>query len=300
MQHAMLWVAFAWTLLSAVAPVDAAPKFDAQRAWSHMETQLSFGSRAPGREGHERCLGWMRATLDSLADRVQVHSFSMEDPYGEGRLELTNLRAVYRPEARTRIALAAHWDTRPFADRDPEHPDRPLPGANDGASGVAVLMELARVFAEHRPPVGVDLLFFDGEDYGREGDPDHYLLGSRRFVQDHPEYRPRALILLDMVGDRDLRIPYERYSATMAPHLARAVFDRARALGLPAFVPVMGAPILDDHMPFLNAGIDALDLIDFDYAPWHTLADDLDACSPQSLEQVGILLVSLVYEGLGY
>jgi Peptidase family M28 len=300
MQQHLFGAALAWALLTSAPTVEAAPKFDASRSWQYLKTQVEFGSRAPGSEGHAACLAWMQKELGGLADRLSVHSFEYDDPYGEGDLALTNLRAIFRPEATTRLALAAHWDTRPFADRDPDSPEDPLLGANDGGSGVAVLLEIARQLAETPAPIGVDLLFFDGEDYGREGEPDHYLIGSRRFVADHPQYRPRALILLDMVGDKHLRIPYERYSATASPQLVQAVFERARALGLPAFQPVLGMAILDDHVPFLQAGIEAVDLIDFDYPQWHTLADDLEACSPRSLEQVGILLLSLVYDGLGY
>jgi Zn-dependent M28 family amino/carboxypeptidase len=142
----------------------------------------------------------------------------------------------------------------------------------------------------------VDLLFFDGEDYGREQDHQHYLIGSRRYVRDHPQYRPRALILLDMVGDADLRIPMEGYGAKRAPELTARVFERALSLGLPAFVREEGPAVLDDHTPFLAVGVPAVDLIDFDYPAWHTLGDTPAACSPESLEQVGRLLVSLLYE----
>jgi hypothetical protein len=287
-------------LLAAPVTVGAAPEFVASRSWDALRTQVDFGPRVPGSTGHQACLDWMRQELGRLADEVEVHSFEMDDPYGDGTLSLTNLRASFRPAAALRLAIAAHWDTRPRADQDTVATDEPIPGANDGASGVAVLMEVARVLSEQGPPIGVDLLFFDGEDYGREGDPDHYLLGSRRFVADHPGFRPRALILLDMVGDADLSIPMEGYSLRNSPEWTRSVFGRARALGLSAFKPAPGPAVLDDHVPFLRQGIDSVDLIDFDYPQWHTHADDLDACSPASLHQVGRLLLSLIYDGLGY
>jgi Zn-dependent M28 family amino/carboxypeptidase len=237
--------------------------------------------------------------LRAQGAQVTPHSFRIVDPYdAQRRLRLTNIKASFRPEETRRIALAAHWDCRPAADRDPdpEKQSLPVPGANDSASGVAVLLTLAEIFASHAPPVGVDLLFFDGEDYGREGDPDHYLLGSRQFVVDFARYRPEALVLLDMVGDADLSIPMEGFSLQNASDLTRRVFTAAQRLGLPAFVPQEGRALLDDHVPFLRAGIPAVDLIDFDYKPWHTTADLPDACSAESLGQVGRLMLALLFE----
>lgn len=287
-------------VLSGVAPSPATagpvPAFDADRAWEHLKTQVEFGPRVPGTPGHAACLSWMLERLRARADEVQPHVFVFDDPYSDENVQATNIRASFRPELEPRIAIAAHWDTRPRADQDtPENHDTPIPGANDGASGVAVLLALADLFAENPPPVGVDLLFFDAEDWGKEGDPDHYLLGSRRFVQDHPRYRPRALILLDLVGDADLRIPMEGYSLQAAPALTQMVFQRAMVLGLPAFDPVRGGAVLDDHVPFLQAGVPAVNLIDFDYPYWHTLEDTVDKCSPDSLRQVGELVVALLW-----
>lgn len=293
----------AWVLAGLVGALLAAPagaaEFDQEAAWSYLLRQVEFGPRAPGTPGHEACLDWLLDELGERADRVDPHTFVIEDPYGEGTLRLTNVRAVFRPEATVRVAFAAHWDTRPRADREDPPVDQPIAGANDGASGVAVLMALADHLAEVPPEIGVDLLFFDGEDYGREGDSRHYLLGSRRFVQDHPRYRPAALVLLDMVGDRDLRIPMEGYSVRQSPRLVRTVFNRALALGLDAFDPVTGPAVLDDHVPFLERQIPAIDLIDLDYEAWHTLDDTPEQCSAASLGQVGSLLVALIAEDFG-
>lgn len=275
----------------------AIPVFDADRAWEHLEKQVSFGPRDPGSEGHAACLDWMLEHLREHADAVRPHSFVFADPYSDRTIQATNVLASFRPELEPRIAIAAHWDTRPRADRDPDpaRRDEPILGANDGGSGTAVLLALAEILAENPPPVGVDLLLFDAEDWGEEGDPDHYLIGSRRYVQDHPRYRPRALVLLDLVGDADLNIPMEAYSLQAAPSLTRMVFQRAMALGLPAFSPVRGPAVLDDHVPFLQAGIPAVNLIDFDYPQWHTTADTLDACSPESLDQLGTLVLHLLW-----
>jgi hypothetical protein len=284
-------------LLAALPPRAAAvPSFDRDAAWAYLEAQLEFGPRAPGTEGHAACADWMLEVLRARADRVTPHGFVWDDPYSDQRLELLNIKASFRPELDTRIAVAAHWDTRPRADRDSASVAHlPIPGANDGGSGTAVLLALADVLSENPPPIGVDLLFFDAEDWGKEGDPQYYLVGSRRFVRDFPRYRPNALVLLDLVGEKGVRIPMEGYSLRQAPQLTRLVFRRAASLGLPAFEPVPGQAVLDDHVPFLRAGIPAVNLIDFDYPYWHTLQDTLDKCSPESLEQMGTLVLHLIW-----
>lgn len=275
------------------------PSFDADRAFALLEKQVEFGPRVPNSEAADATLKWMMELLREQGAELTPHSFRIPDPYdAERRLRLTNLKASFRPEITRRIALGAHWDCRPMADRDtiPGNQEKGVPGANDAASGVAVLLALAEIFATQPPPMGVDLLFFDGEDYGREGDPDNYLLGSKQFVEDFPRYRPEALILLDMVGDKDLNIPMEDYSLRNASDLTRRVFTAAQRLGLPAFQPIQGRAILDDHVPFLLKGIPAVNLIDLDYEPWHTTRDLPAACSPESLDQVGRLILALLFE----
>lgn len=275
--------------------------FDEERAFALLVEQVEFGPRVPGSEAHAAQLAWMRDELGRYADRVVPHRFRVADPYGEGALELTNLKASFRPELERRIAFAAHWDTRPRADqeKDPSRAATPIDGANDGASGVAVLLELARVLAEHPPAVGVDLLFFDGEDYGREGELQYYLLGSKRFVADFPRYRPEMLVLLDMVGGKGMRIPMEGYSLQQAPEATHRVFSRAAELGLSAFDPVPGDFVVDDHIPFLQVGVPSVDLIDRDYRWWHTLGDTPENCSPASLGQAGKLVLGLIFIDYG-
>jgi glutaminyl-peptide cyclotransferase len=278
------------------APARELPRFDGRRAFALLKKQVEFGPRVPGSAAHEAAAAWLKAQLAASCEKVTPHTFTIDDPYGSGKLSLTNIKASLRPQAPDRVTFAAHWDCRPRADREPGGPvDQPIPGANDGASGVAVLLALAELLHAAPPPLGVDLLLFDGEDYGRESDVQHYLIGSRRFAADYPGYRPRALILLDMVGDADLHIPMEATGLQRASDLTRTVFDRAQALGLPAFEPIPGPAVIDDHLPFLQVGIPSIDLIDLDYPEWHTLGDTPSACSPESLEQVGRLLVALVF-----
>ncbi|MFQ5823301.1 MAG: DUF4910 domain-containing protein [bacterium] len=212
---------------------------------------------------------------------------------------MTNIIASFAPEKNERILLCAHWDTRPWADQDPdlENRDKPILGANDGASGVAVLLEVAKTIQISEPKFGVDIIFFDGEDAGLPGQTDSYALGSQYFAKNKDfHYHPQFGILLDMVGDKDLQIYQEENSLEYAPQIVEKVWNKAQRLELQAFIPTPGYEVTDDHMPLLRAGIPCIDLIDFNYDYWHTLEDTPDKCSPESLAQVGQLLLSLLYE----
>ena len=274
------------------------PAFSEERAWANLLTQCDFGPRNPGSDGHAACGNWIAETLEDLGYKVQRHRFKVNDPYSDGQLELTNYRAWQGGQSGAPLVFAAHWDTRPRADleKDEALQHFPILGANDGGSGVAVLLELARLCAETEAPLPVEFLFFDGEDYGKPGDRDAYLLGSRRFVQDHPGYRPRLLVLLDMVGGRKLNITQEPISMQSAPGQVKHIFDLAGEMGLPAFIPERGPGVWDDHIPFIERGIPAVDLIDFNFPEWHTLADTPEACSSSSLLQVGVLCTRMIFE----
>jgi glutaminyl-peptide cyclotransferase len=229
---------------------------------------------------------------------VKLQRFKRGDPYADRTMTFTNVIGSFAPDRKKRVLLAAHYDTRPWADREDADSlrARPIIGANDGASGVAVLLEVADMLAEKVPRgLGIDLVFFDGEDYGKEGDLEHYLIGSRHFAADLGGYRPECAIVLDMVGAADCRILQEGNSLGGAPELTRDVFRRAEALGLGVFVERAGDSIYDDHIPLLMAGIPALDLIGYPYAYWHTLKDTPDKCSRETLRQVGVLVADIVY-----
>ncbi len=280
----------------------APPRFDGRTAFSYLLKQTAFGPRNPNSAGHESCLSYLVQTLQALADTVEVLPF-VQEGYGE-KLSLTNIFARYKPDARSRILLLAHWDTRPRADNDPDrsHWNQPILGANDGASGVAVLLELASLLKNSPPAIGVDLLLVDGEDYGKEGQHDLYLLGSRHFASNLPSgYAPRFAILLDMVGDTYLELPKEGYSVQYAPDIVNLLWDTARNLGVRQFIDAKGETIIDDHLPLNEAGIKTIDLIDFNYPDqsnryWHTLNDTPDHCSAESLEAVGTVLTSVIYQ----
>ena len=295
----------AWLLLRGEAPT-----FDGERALALIEEQVAFGPRVPGTEPHAAMLAWLEATLRARADAVRLEPFTHPDAHDTTRVwEGTNVVASFnlRPEGGQRVMLAAHWDTRPWADQDPDPAKRrlPVPGANDGASGVAVLLEVARLLDEHSPELGVDLVFFDLEDLGDDRPPgadssaaNPFALGSEAFAAANPQYRPLYGVLLDMVCDRDLRIPQEAYSRINAPEVVRAVWAAAERVGADAFLDEAGGPVVDDHVAFLRRGIPVVDLIHAPFpATWHTTADTPDACSAESLDQVGETLVALLYGG---
>jgi len=223
--------------------------------------------------------------------------------YAKEQLNMTNVIASFNSAATKRVIFIAHWDTRPRADqeKDTKKQNTPILGANDGASGVAVLLEMARLFKITPPPIGVDILFVDGEDYGKEGDSEWYLLGARHFAKHlQPGYAPVFGVLLDMVGDKTLELKRERYSVKYAPDIVDLVWSTARELGVAQFTDEYQSWVMDDHLPLNEVGIKTIDLIDFAYPDtsnryWHTSQDTPDKCSAESLEAVGKVLTTVVF-----
>ena len=279
------------------------PTFDGDHAFELLEKQVEIGPRYPNAPGHAKCADFIRAQLAPYADGVRTQKFS-QNVRGK-TLAMQNIIAHFNPDAKEWVLLAAHWDSRPLADYEvlAENRNKPIPGANDGASGVAVLLELARMFARQEPEVGVLMVFFDGEDYGP--DAEDMLLGSRHFAKDIKnstavDGKPVRIeygILLDMVGDKNLNIRRERRSVEAAPEVVDKVWAAAASLGhRDKFIPGTGYTVNDDHVPLIEAGIKCIDVIDFDYGPWHTLADTPDKCSAESLKVVGEVVAKVVYE----
>lgn len=250
--------------------------FNSQRAYTDVLTQVSMGSRAPGSVGHVQIREWMRAELQSAGWVVEIHQ---TERMGQPIYNLIAKRNDEPPQ----IILGAHYDTRLFADNDPDIANHtlPVPGANDGASGVAVLLELARTLPQDITPTW--LVFFDAEDNGRIPGWD-WILGSRAFV-DEIDVNPQAVVIVDMIGDIDLNIHFEKNSNVT---LREEIWNTAHELGYGSvFINTEKWSILDDHTPFLEAGIPSVLLIDFDYPYWHTIADTPDKVSPTSLLAVG-------------
>jgi Zn-dependent M28 family amino/carboxypeptidase len=274
------------------------PTFDAARAYANLTRQTQFGPRIPGTSAHEACLDWMRAELGSRGDTVIAQEFRGAVLGSPDSAQMTNLIVRFRPTAKHRILIGAHWDTRSFADNDPDSTNwrKPIDGANDGGSGVAILMELARAFDSIPPPMGIDLVFLDGEDMGGPGDlPGDWCQGSRYFSS-HLTSRYEWGAILDMVGGKDLRLPYEGYSQKLAPEVVDRIWKAAEKLGETSFQRVRAEDVYDDHMPFLMRGIKVIDLIDFDYRWWHTIHDTADNCSAESLGTLGRVLLAVIYE----
>ena len=276
---------------------EAGAAFDAQRAFRMLEKQCDFGPRPPGSVAHRETQNFLFTQLQKYANSValQPHQYKTKT----ATLHLNNILAEFGPSTGGEtLLLAAHWDTRPFADLDPkiENRDTPILGANDGASGVAVLLEIARVLKEHPPPRRVIIVLFDGEDYGRS--VKDMFIGSRFFARNLGKWRPDYGILLDMVGDKDLALPIERYSWNANRGFAEAIWQRAATLGLEPFQSRLGDAIMDDHIPLIEVGIPMVNIIDFTYPYWHTVEDTVDKCSPKSLEIVATLVISIIYDGL--
>ena len=272
-------------------------EFKGTTAFSYVEKQLSFGPRIPNTPGHEKMGDWLLTTLRARADTVTVQDFSWTTKKG-AKLRMRNFFARFRPQATDRVLFLAHWDTRPFADKSENLGQQrmPVPGANDGASGVAVLLGLADALKATPPTIGVDLLFVDGEDYGSFEDSTETLIGARYFAKHLPPgYTTLYAVLFDMVGDKDLQFYQEGYSMASAPEVVQRVWQTAERLGYSkVFIARAGQTLIDDHVPLQQAGIRAIDVIDFDFPYHHTTEDTLDKVSAESLQIVGDVAVALV------
>lgn len=271
-------------------------QYDGDLAFGFLERQCEFGPRPPGSDAHEAMRHWLVEVLQGYADEVSVQQFTVQDTAGAA-VTLSNVIASFRMDARERVLFGAHWDTRRIAEHDPDEANRgtPIMGANDGASGVAVLLGLASLMSARSPDVGVDLVFFDGEDGGKGGGFESFCVGSALFADGMGSYAPSYAVVVDMVGDRELSIPVERNSMSACPAVVRKVWDAAERVGATSFNEDLGTAMFDDHIPLIQAGIPTALIIDFDYAYWHTLEDTPDKCSAESLQEVGAVLAELIY-----
>lgn len=293
------------------------PAFNADSAWQFVAKQLAFGPRVPGHKAHEACADWMSNKMSNWADTVIVQSFRAR-AYTKAILDGKNIISSFNPSATKRILLAAHWDSRPYADHDPDNTKHrtPIDGANDGASGVGVLMEIARLIHTQKLPqnIGLDIVFFDLEDYGphnderSNGDDDFWALGSQHWARTPhiPGYKANFGILLDMVGAKNAVFPREYYSQQYAAWVLDKVWRTAQNMGYDNYFSNRpGMPINDDHIAVNQiAGIPMIDIIHQDpnssngtfYEHWHTSNDNLAQIDKETLRVVGEVVTRVVYE----
>lgn len=287
-----------------VIPSDL-PSFSGDSAYAFTARQVAFGPRVPNTPAHKACGDWLIATLKRLGAEVVVQPGIVTAYTGEN-LQIRNIMGRFRSDVAERIMLSAHWDTRPFSDRDKMKPKERFDGAVDGASGVAVLLELARVIAQKEIPIGLDIVFFDAEDFGTSEDSKSYCLGSQLFAGNPPvqPFAPKYGILLDMVGAPGATFYKEGYSMQYAPTIVNKVWNMAKAMGHGVYFrnDLIG-PITDDHY-FMNtiAQIPTIDIIHHEQdSPtgfghyWHTQGDNMEMVDSTTLQVVGEVLLAVLY-----
>ena len=289
-------------ILTCVSCQPKSPLFSGENAFQHLIKQCSFGPRNPGSEGHKNTLNYYLNTFKGLADTVFTQSFEDEMPRTRAKVKMNNVIDQFNRDSDKQIMISAHWDTRPWADTGSiMKKEMPILGANDGASGVAVIIELAYIFKQNPPPIGVSLVLFDAEDYGVPGDSWTYCKGSQYFARNLPISYPEYGINIDMIADRQPEFYIERISYQQNASLVLELWELSEELGLKAFKKQAKDSIFDDHVPLYEiAGIPAINIIDFDYPNdktnyWHTHNDIVQNCSPNGLYQVGTLLVNHIY-----
>ncbi len=287
--------------------VTAIPKFKADNAYQYIKEQIKFGPRNPNSMAHDAALNYLANTLGKFTQSVTKQSFTYTGYNGE-ELKLTNIIAKFNPNIKNRIMICAHWDSRPRSEhaKDPAKKKQPVLGANDGASGVAVILELARLLSENKIDYGVDLVLFDGEDYGKESDLSNFSLGSKYYSSKMINNTfPAFAVLLDMVGDKEATFPIESNSKDYAPDVVNLFWNKAAQIGADKFKFNTGGSIYDDHIPLNQAGLRTIDIIDAELIGadtpvkrrnyWHSDKDTIDNIGVETLQQVGDVLTNVLY-----
>ena len=294
-------------LLTSLLSAQTIPHFDGDVAFSYLEKQCEFGARYPGSKEHVDLKNYFIDFLEDKADSLIVYDYKINHPYQKNELTLYNILAKYNLESKNRILLMAHWDTREIADKDEKKENQSIPiiGANDGASGIAILMLLSEIFSNFPlNNIGVDLLFVDGEDMGRNGDLNNYCLGTKLFSKEISMPYYNLAICLDMVADKQPEFKMEYFSYIQAEKQLKEIWSLANSLGYSEFSKILTHPIYDDHRAlYVETGIPSIDIIDFDYPYWHTLGDTVDKCSAKTLAIVGDVICEYLCrkdQGNGY
>ncbi|HET6883712.1 MAG TPA: M28 family peptidase [Pirellulales bacterium] len=279
--------------------------FDGVQAYQYLKEMCRFGPRPSGSKAMLRQRDWLVEHFKAQGGDVALQAFRARDPRTGAAVQMANVIARWHADRARRVLLCAHYDTRPYPDRDPQDSRGRFVGANDGASGVAVLMELAKRLGSLKGNLGVDVVLFDGEEYVF-GDTGEYFLGSTHFAREYVAEAPQqpylAGVLLDMVGDAELQIYEERNSLSWpdARPVIEGLWSTARRLGVREFIARAGQEVRDDHLPLHDiAGLPVCDVIDFDYPYWHTQQDSPEHCSALSLAKVGWVLEEWLSELAG-
>lgn len=279
--------------------------FNADSAYDYINRQVLFGPRVPNTESHRNCREWLISELTRHGASVTRQDVKLT-AFDGTKLDATNIIGSFNPESSDRLLLLAHWDCRPWADADPDPANhkKPVDGANDGASGVGVLLEIARQIGKNTTDKGIDILFVDAEDWGTDGDDESWALGSRYFANNphQPGYKPQQAILLDMVGGHNAKFHKEYFSIQNAPSLVDKVWSVAAQSGYENyFLPEIGGAVTDDHVELLKVGIPAINIIEFHptngFNPtWHTTNDNMTAISKETLKAVGQTVINYIYK----
>jgi len=284
-------------------PTVRVPSFDANQAYDYIQKQVDFGPRVPGTSQHKECADWLKAELEKFANKVMVQTAQVT-AYNGKKLPMYNIIGSFNPKASKRVLLCAHWDTRPIADQDTKNQNQPILGANDGGSGVGVLLEVARQLAASPVKIGVDIIFFDVEDYGESNTRDSYCLGSQYWGKNPhvPNYKAEFGILLDMVGAKNAVFYQEGNSKKFAGNVVKKVWDKANAIGYSSYFPYESvAEVTDDHL-YINklAKIPTIDIIQYDNYNgfgdfWHTHDDNMKVINRSTLKAVGQTILAVLY-----
>ncbi len=288
-------------------PTDQPSKFDGEAAFEYLKEICEFGPRVSASRGMKKQQEYIEQQIEKIGGKLYNQPFRVRSPYPPNRnVELHNLIVQYHPDRKQRLMICCHYDTRPFADRDPNNVRAKFLGANDGASGVGLLLELGKHLVDMEGPYGVDLVFFDGEEFVIDKRVHPMFLGSTWFAQQYADnkipWKYEYAVLVDMIADKDLQLYYEGNSLGDADRLTRSIWSVAAELGIKEFIPEKRHTIRDDHLPLNQiAKIPTCDIIDFDFPNpeqgniyWHTLEDNVDNCSADSLQKVGSVVLEWI------
>lgn len=298
MQKVLVAASLFWGLAWLVAEEQPPINLDERRAFGYLEEVCKLGPRPSASVGMTKQQELLAEHFTKLGAQVRLQEFDTPHPKTGVPVRMKNLIVSWHPQSKERVLLCCHYDTRPFPDRDKNRPKGPFIGANDGGSGVALFMEMGHSLPKIQPTFGVDMVFFDGEEFIFQRDGGKFFLGSEHFAQQYrdrpPPHRYVCGVLVDMIGDKNLKIPIEPLSQKFAPKVTRSVWATARTLGIKEFVEKPHPhDINDDHVPLNEiAKIPTADLIDFDYQWWHTTNDKPQQCSGASLVKVGRVLLT--------